>query len=84
MVPTSKIKSGEPTGAIHGVKTSIYPRQWVGVILADFVEPSVIHAEPQSVVLLPHKDDIGRPPLTDGSMIFCFIINFVCSRIAYK
>ena len=82
MVPTSKIESVESTSAIHCVNKSIRPRQPIGVLLADLTEPSTIHAKNVRVLyFFWTRTTFDVHPLTDSSMILCFFINSVCSRI---
>ena len=61
MVSRAEVERREPLRAVHRVKARVYSRQGVRVLLAGFVQTTVVDAETQLSVFLPNQDDVRRP-----------------------
>ena len=58
MVSQAEVERQEPPRAVHRVKARVYLWQWVRVLLAVFVQTTVVDAETQRSVFLPHQDNV--------------------------
>ena len=61
MVSRAEVERRESSRAIHRVKARVNSRQGVRVLLAVFVQTTVVDAETQRSVFLPYKDNVRRP-----------------------
>ena len=61
MVSRAEVERREPIRAVYRDKARVYSRQGVRVLLAGFVQTTVVDAETQRSVFLPHKDNVRRP-----------------------
>ena len=61
MVFRAEVERREPPRAVHRVKARVYSRQGVRVLLAGFVQTTIVDVETQRFVFLPHKDNVRRP-----------------------
>ena len=61
MVSRAEFERREPPRAVHRVEARVYSRQGIRVLLAGFVQMTVVDAETQRSVFLLHQDNVRRP-----------------------
>ena len=61
MVSREEVECREPLRAVHRVKARVDSRQGARVFLAGLVQTTVVDAETQRSVFLPHQDDVRCP-----------------------
>ena len=60
MVSRAEVERRETPSVVHRVKARVYSRQGVRVLLAGFVQTTVVDTETQRSVFLPHQDNVRR------------------------